>query len=87
MPLKGLPKRRRFRPTALGLSVSFSAGPVAAIEAMRAPAAASAQATLQSQPADPQRGTMLQVLTRNYADVRVTPDVALMVSAVWSRMF
>lgn len=62
--------------------------PVAAIRdawrAMRAPADASAQAALQSQPADPQRGTMLQVITRNYADVRVTPDVALMVSAVWA---
>jgi HK97 family phage portal protein len=66
----------------------MAVNPVAAIRnawrAMRAPAAASAQAALQSQPADPQRGTMLQVLTRNYADVRVTPDVALMVSAVWA---
>lgn len=42
------------------------------------------QDAIQSQPADPQRGTMLQVITRNYADVRVTPDVALMVSAVWA---
>lgn len=38
----------------------------------------------QAGPADPQRGSMLQVIHRNYADVRVTPDLAMMVSAVWA---
>lgn len=42
------------------------------------------QDATQAQPADPQRGGMLQVIHRNYADVRVTPDLAMMVSAVWA---
>lgn len=42
------------------------------------------RAAIQSQPADPQRGTSLQMITRNYSGVRVTPEIALMVSAVWA---
>jgi HK97 family phage portal protein len=37
-----------------------------------------------AQPADPQKSTVLQFIGGNNANVRVTPEIALMVSAVWA---
>lgn len=42
------------------------------------------QDAMQVTPADPQRGTVLQFISRSAADVRVTPEAAMMVSAVWA---